>query len=992
MNRIGTRQGMKQYFKIYTILFAVASLLVFCWYFFTGRTLIWRDDGWNQHFRALVYYAEYLRGVFNGMLQEHKLILPAWDFAIGEGSDILQTLHYYVMGDPFAVFSVFVPVRYLHHYYDAAILLRMYAAGAAFSLLCFETGKRERSAVLAGSITYIFCQWAVLNAARHPYFINPMIYLPLMICGIERIIRNRKPVLLILSVFIAAVSNFYFFYMLVLAVVIYTILRLLCVSGNWKTRVVFLFRIGTASVTGVLLAAVILLPVCYAVIGDSRMTSGNPFHFLYPLSYYSSLPGLFIAEGSAYWMCMGYAAPVLPAVMLLFFSKKNRLLKMLFFCGIIVMLVPFFGQAFHGFSYMANRWSFAFALVSAYILTVMWPSLLEIKQAQIRLLTAGTAVYGMVCMIAEYSRMAKAFLSISLVLLLLMLLSILTETHGFWNWTYRKPAALGIVLISICCNSFWMNAQGGGNYAAQAKEAKDLSGELGADETAAVLEVAKADEVGAGYRYSGRSLSSNAGILAGISSTQYYWTLSNPYINAFRKDLGFSGETLANHYTGYDDRSALASLSAVRYFTVPDGDTGCIPYGFTYVKTSNVRQQKTDHALESLRSELHTGQLSEPQIQMAQNRTAFVSAVYRNDYVLPLAYTYDSYVTPDVWKQLSSVEKQEAMLQGVLLEDDLSGVKKTDFVRQSRELAYQVSCNDEHVSMQGDSFVVTQAGAAVTLSFRGFADSETYFLLDGLNFQGVPAYDRYFGQEHEDPLQLYQKTNWDLLTYAEKESIRKEKLFWSDPVRADLTLTASNGQQKTLHYFTNDYSWYRGQHDFCANLGYSKEPLSSVTITFSNPGIYTFTSMRAACWPVSHYADYINSRKENVLDQMKIGTDEITGTISLDEPKLLCVAVPYSSGWNAYVDGKQTAVYRANMRYMAIEPGIGTHQIRFVYHRPLQGLGFSVSLATGVGFVVWLAVAGRNRKRSLKTKEKEKPDGFAICTDRRLSGGHSGEL
>ena len=92
------------------------------------------------------------------------------------------------------------------------------------------------------------------------------------------------------------------------------------------------------------------------------------------------------------------------------------------------------------------------------------------------------------------------------------------------------------------------------------------------------------------------------------------------------------------------------------------------------------------------------------------------------------------------------------------------------------------------------------------------------------------------------------------------------------------------------------------------------------------------------------------------------------------------------------MDGKQTAVYRANMRYMAIEPGIGTHQIRFVYHRPLQGLGFSVSLATGVGFVVWLAVAGRNRKRSLKTKEKEKPDGFAICTDRRLSGGHSGEL
>lgn len=992
MDTIESGQGKRKYFIQYTILFAAACLLVFSWYFLTGRTFIWRDDGWNQHYKALAYYARYLRGVIGGILKEHRLIFPAWDFAVGEGSDILQTLHYYVIGDPFAVFSVFVPEQYLYHYYDAAILLRLYAAGVSFSVLCFETGRRGRSAVLAGAVTYVFCQWAVFNAARHPYFINPMIYLPLMICGIERVLKKRKPVLLILSVWIAAASNFYFFYMLVLAAVIYTVLRMPAVSGNWKTRVACLLRIGAASATGVLLAGAVLLPVCYSVLSDSRMQSGNPFHFLYPLSYYSSLPGLFIAEGSAYWMCMGYAAPVLPAVFLLFFRKGNRLLKMLFFCGIVAMLVPFFGQAFHGFSYMANRWSFAFALVSAYILTDEWPSLLEAEQAEVRRLTAGTAVYCMICMLAEYSRTAKVFLSISLVFLLLMLLSLLTETHGFWNRAYKKPAALGIVLISICSNSFWLNAQGGGNYAAQSKEARDLPQELGADETAAVREVAAADGAGADYRYSGRSLSPNAGILAGISSTQYYWTLSNPYVNAFRRDLGFSGETMANHYTGYDDRAALASLSAVRYYAVPAGDTGGIPYGFTYVKTSNVRQQKTDRVLESLRSELRTEQLSGPQVQMAEDQTASAYAVYRNDYALPLAYTYDSYVTPETWKQLSSVEKQEAMLQGALLEDYNGAVKQTDLVWQSRNLAYQDSCNSEQVSMQGKSFVVTQAGAAVTLSFSGLADSETYFLLDGLAFQGVPAYDRYLSDVRTDPLQLYNRTNWDLLTYTEKESLRKEKLFWTDPVRADLTLTASDGQQKTLHYFTDDYSWYQGQHDFCVNLGYRKEALSSVTISFSNPGIYTFHSMRTVCLPVSRYADRINSRKEDILEQLAIGIDEITGTISLEAPKLLCVAVPYSSGWSAYVDGRQTAVYRANVRYMAIEPGTGTHQIRFVYRRPWQDWGMRVSAAAGAGFAVWLAAGWRKRMHSLKTKEKERSHGSAICTDRCLPGGDSGKL
>mgnify|MGYP002225045529 CR=1 FL=1 len=40
---------------------------------------------------------------------EHKLELPMWDMNIGYGSDILTTLHYYVIGDPLTLLSVFVP-------------------------------------------------------------------------------------------------------------------------------------------------------------------------------------------------------------------------------------------------------------------------------------------------------------------------------------------------------------------------------------------------------------------------------------------------------------------------------------------------------------------------------------------------------------------------------------------------------------------------------------------------------------------------------------------------------------------------------------------------------------------------------------------------------------------------------------------------------------------------------------------------------------------
>ena len=73
------------------------------------------------------------------------------------------------------------------------IILRMYLAGIAFSYFCFKTGRTSHYAVIAGSLTYVFCYWVVINAVTHPYFLNPMIYMPLLLTGIEKLLKKRKP-------------------------------------------------------------------------------------------------------------------------------------------------------------------------------------------------------------------------------------------------------------------------------------------------------------------------------------------------------------------------------------------------------------------------------------------------------------------------------------------------------------------------------------------------------------------------------------------------------------------------------------------------------------------------------------------------------------------------------------------------------------------------------------------------------------------------------
>ncbi len=557
----------KEYFFYFTLFFIIAAISVFSWYFFAGRTLINQGDGWNQHYKALIYYTRYMREIIKNILFEHQFVLPLWDFNIGEGSGIIETLHYYVIGDPFSLFSVFVPVRFMYIYYNIMMLLRLYFAGIAFSFLCFETGIKSRFAVMAGSLTYCFCFFAIYNATRHPFFLNPMLYLPLIILGIEKILKKKRPYFYILTIFIATISHFYNFYMLVLITVIYVSVRMITsYRKNIQEGFLLLFRIAIFSILGVCMGAFLFLPVCYTFLGDSRFSSGNSFHLFYPLLHYSRLPALFISEGDSYLMDMGFSAPTLLAVFLLFIRRnKYNLLKYFFVIGIIIMSVPFLGQVLNGFSYAANRWCWAFALLSSYMLAAAWTSLMKIDKKEAQILLMCTIGYLAICFMLEYSRTAKIFAAISIVLIFLFLISPCCNAIKI---TRKQQFALLLVFISILNTSFWRNAAGGGNYASEGVEVRKAANEWRINETNAIKEISKKDGTDSFYRFSGRNLTTNANILAKISSTQFYWSLSNPYISAFRDAMQLR-ENRTYNYEGYDDRTALTTLAAVKYYVTP---------------------------------------------------------------------------------------------------------------------------------------------------------------------------------------------------------------------------------------------------------------------------------------------------------------------------------------------------------------------------------------------------------------------------------------
>ena len=55
------------YFLVYSVIFIILAIGVFSFYFFTGKTFIWEVDGWEQHYKSLIYYSQYLRDFFKNI-------------------------------------------------------------------------------------------------------------------------------------------------------------------------------------------------------------------------------------------------------------------------------------------------------------------------------------------------------------------------------------------------------------------------------------------------------------------------------------------------------------------------------------------------------------------------------------------------------------------------------------------------------------------------------------------------------------------------------------------------------------------------------------------------------------------------------------------------------------------------------------------------------------------------------------------------------------
>ena len=664
----------------FTLLFALCSVLIWIPFIVQGKTFVWNVDGISQHIPALIFFRHWLGQIVRSTLAGAPDI-PMWSFNLGEGSDVINTLHYYCIGDPLCLIVVLFPAKVMGICYTVLSVIRMYLAGVAFLFFARQI-KPEGSvkAFVLGGLTYSLSNWALYCAARHSFFLNPLILLPLMLLGIEKIGRGKRPYLFIVVTALCAVTSVYFFYMIVIISIIYGIVR----YPKIKALAVML----VSGIAGSLLGAVILLPQAIFLMSDGRSGDKGGAVFFYDLLHYLKIPAGFAAGGDSDYLLMGFGAAGVILLIFLLLNKGNVKLKIFSGIALLFMIFPLLGSVMNGMSYATNRWSFALTLLISFMIFGLWDQFEEGAGKCLKKLIIIFCIYSVLITGLSFACGNTLICIVQAILGALLILSVYKT--GMNPSGIEGRACAAILVVNLVVNGLIPNTALGGDRTSDFLTNDMVNLAMDSSDSAAVSKLVKSGKYP--VRYSGPYLNENTSAVKRTYSTQYYWSQTNGAVTEARRAIALP-EYRDYYYNGYDGRAGMDYLAGVRYYVVPE------------------------ESADSIKAPLGYG---DPETQ-----GGFV--IYQTDNAAPFVSFFDEAVSRKAWDKLSVTSKQDVLLSAVVTDKGGTEDPQTCGVTLRSESSVKVTSDGSYV---------------LPLDVECPCEGELYVVIKGLGFTGASGVDR----------------------------------------------------------------------------------------------------------------------------------------------------------------------------------------------------------------------------------------------------------
>jgi len=292
-------------------------------------------------------------------------------------------------------------------------------------------------------------------------------------------------------------------------------------------------------------------------------------------------------------------------------------------------------------------------------------------------------------------------------------------------------------------------------------------------------------------------------------------------------------------------------------------------------------------------------------------------ALYRNDYAFPLGYASSSVMGEDVFMELPSQFKAEALLNNIIIPGSYNGIPAQKTEQIFPDMSPMI--NDPNIEYENGTYIIdTQTEFTVELKLEKFDENKI------------------------------------LIVSASADNRIGSPLMYDD------IFLVVNGVKNKL----TDPRWkYCNQnYDFTYVLS-SYEIADRLTLTFS-PGLYTISNIQVFALDASVLNDARNSLDEFIIDRNESLFDSIKGVINITDDSWFNISIPYDKNFRIFVDGEPTEYYKTNTAFIGFPIKTGKHDILISYEAPMKKSGIAVSISSAA-FLMSFMIIMKIRKHEI---------------------------
>jgi uncharacterized membrane protein YfhO len=410
-------------------------------------------------------YSQYLQyfHYFYDVFYSEKSLFFSWSASMG--MNFWGIYGYYLS----SIFSPLVLFFDRHHLPEAILFLILFKIGLSgvtmFGYLSFYFKKIIKPDILLFSTCYALMSYSVIYF-QNVMWLDGLIFLPVILLGLELILKENKPMLFSVSLTLMFFSNFYISYMLGIFVFLFFLVRYFTCFNKFVFKhfsVKFIqFSVGTLLAIGI--AAINILPTYLALKESSTIPFEIPLVFGFTVNLLDLFSMFFNGayDSIKYGLPNLYAGVILFFLVPLFFIKKNIPARNKYIYGLFIFLLFFsFGNyyltlAWHAFdnpNWFPYRYSFVLSFLLIFISIMTFRHLDKTDTKNLILIYLISIFFIAILQKSSPEFMNTNSVALNIILLSGFLIAILYKIH-FPDRKWVSLVFIFLLIIDLSTNAF----------------------------------------------------------------------------------------------------------------------------------------------------------------------------------------------------------------------------------------------------------------------------------------------------------------------------------------------------------------------------------------------------------------------------------------------------------------------------------------------------------------------------------------------------------